>query len=98
MDSFEDLMGWLSALNERDLEQWKEQAMRQCLCSECPSNLLCEEHHMDGLYCIEGRDQCNDQLGLPDACRCVDCPMALKNDLIRLFYCHRGAEQEIRGT
>ncbi len=94
MDEFEKMIGNLEKLPPEKKKSEVERMKGLCICPDCPTYNVCAGEKRELLYCILGKSpSCiEDELG----CICPDCPVAAEADLVNLYYCTQGSEQEMR--
>ncbi|MBN2517388.1 MAG: DUF2769 domain-containing protein [Candidatus Altiarchaeota archaeon] len=76
-----------------ETEKQKQEAIKLCICPDCPSWVECREK---GAYCLEavGRSNC---ITKEEGCLCPACPLVEKLNLKYTYFCTRGSEKEQAG-
>ncbi len=94
MDSFEKKVQEISTSGNEEKDRELDRMKKECICPDCPSYNKCAGDAKELLYCFLGKSvSCiTDELG----CICPDCPVAADLDLVNLYYCTQGSEEEMR--
>jgi hypothetical protein len=68
----------------------KQTIIDQCICSNCPSWIECNE---EGGFCVAsiGKSKC---IIHENGCICGGCPVYEKMKLSHMYYCIRGSEKD----
>jgi hypothetical protein len=64
--------------------------MQKCICGGCPSHNQCMKDKKQGLFCAEGKTDC--ELAR-SGCICGACPVASEHKLEKMYYCEIGAAE-----
>jgi hypothetical protein len=64
----------------------------KCQCPDCPIYNKCMEDHYEHLFCSRGISTCDFK---KTGCNCPTCPVWVKYELISLFFCEKGSENDL---
>ena len=71
------------------VEAKKEKVTGMCICSDCPSWIICGE---TGGFCAAGKSLC---ISVDKGCICASCPVSKKMGLKGGYYCLKGFNKSL---
>jgi hypothetical protein len=95
MDTFENFMDRLKAMDDARRAEAVSKHRAQCICGGCPTYNECMREKDELLYCIDGKSpSCTFE---KRGCVCPMCPVTDAIGLKKAYFCIRGTEEEQRG-